>query len=342
MQQDNRPVRKNIATITADERKKFRDAVIQLGRKFFPGRRDEFVPGEGKPAEPDETPCASTPAGHVSYWFKQDEIHQATHVHSGPAFLPWHRELCNRFEDMLQEIDPTVALHYWDCTTDPRTFNGVNLFSTGPDGFMGSAQGRVGSPLEFIDNNGVEEGSRDITQNAADPPMLVQRFVVQGKPTDIPADDVIVHTGDDLPEEEQYLDMSGALEQDHHNNAHGYIRGNIGDRHKSFEDPFVFLLHSNVDRLWASWQLQKGWRLDPERVYGLVADTKAQPPDTVVGILTPLAPWCGINAGTPDNPLEGGVCKVRPWEPPENQQVVKNSKHPSIVVPRSTYDVYVK
>lgn len=28
----------------------------------------------------------------VSYWFKQDEIHQATHVHGGPAFLSWHME----------------------------------------------------------------------------------------------------------------------------------------------------------------------------------------------------------------------------------------------------------
>jgi hypothetical protein len=56
----------------------------------------------------------------VSFWDKQDQIHQATHVHGGPAFIPWHRELVNRYEALLRQIDPTVALHYWDWQTDPR------------------------------------------------------------------------------------------------------------------------------------------------------------------------------------------------------------------------------
>lgn len=39
-------------------------------RKAFPGNRNDPIPGG------------------VTYWFKQDEIHAATHVHQGPAFLP--------------------------------------------------------------------------------------------------------------------------------------------------------------------------------------------------------------------------------------------------------------
>src|SRR5262249_40340199 len=35
-------------------------------------------------------------------------------------FLPWHRELCNRFEALLRKVDPQLSLHYWDWTTDPR------------------------------------------------------------------------------------------------------------------------------------------------------------------------------------------------------------------------------
>ena len=34
-----------------------------------------------------------------------------------------------------------------------------------------------------------------------------------------------------------------------HNTSHGYIGGSISQQHFSFHDPFVFLLHSNVDRL---------------------------------------------------------------------------------------------
>ena len=56
-----------------------------------------------------------------------------------------------------------------------------------------------------------------------------------------------------------------AVLEDMHNIAHGYIGGTLGDPHRSFRDPFVFLLHSNVDRLFALWQLQPGHaeRLDP-------------------------------------------------------------------------------
>ncbi|MBV9177351.1 MAG: tyrosinase family protein, partial [Nitrososphaeraceae archaeon] len=39
-----------------------------------------------------------------------------------------------------------------------------------------------------------------------------------------------------------------------HGLAHSYIGGNLTDPHLSFRDPCVFLLHSNVDRLWAMWQ----------------------------------------------------------------------------------------
>jgi hypothetical protein len=99
-------VRKNARHITDDERVKLRDAFIDLNtqeRFRFPGSRND------KPF-----------AGGVSYWFKQDEIHQATHVHGGPAFLTWHRELCNRFERLLRMADKKVSLHYWDWNEDPK------------------------------------------------------------------------------------------------------------------------------------------------------------------------------------------------------------------------------
>jgi hypothetical protein len=82
----------------------------------------------------------------VSWWGKQDEIHQSTHVHGGPLFFPWHRELINRFEALLQEVDPDVILHYWDWQTDPRGAP-VDLFT--PE-FMGSASGNIGPPFTYL------------------------------------------------------------------------------------------------------------------------------------------------------------------------------------------------
>jgi hypothetical protein len=58
-------IRRNIASVDPTERALLRDALIQLSNWKYPGTRTDPVPGG------------------VTWWFKQDEIHQATHVHGG-------------------------------------------------------------------------------------------------------------------------------------------------------------------------------------------------------------------------------------------------------------------
>ena len=84
-------IRRNIAHVEPSERDLFRDALLELNRRF-PGSRTD------------------SPPGGVTYWFKQDEIHQATHVHGSPEFVPWHREIVNRFEELLREVNPQLSL----------------------------------------------------------------------------------------------------------------------------------------------------------------------------------------------------------------------------------------
>src|SRR5260370_41674726 len=110
-------IRRNIHSVSAEERGRFRDAIIPLQQQYYPGDRFHF------------------PAGGVTAWFKQDEIHQATHVHQQINFLPWHRELCNRFEGLLRGVDPGLSLHYWDWNYDPN-----DLFTSE---FMGNADGSL-------------------------------------------------------------------------------------------------------------------------------------------------------------------------------------------------------
>lgn len=115
-------IRRNIATVTKEARDRFRDAILALQQKLYPGAKTD------------------TPPGGVGFWFKQDEIHD---LHFWPAFLPWHRELVARLEADLRQIDPALSLHYWDWTPGPDQGAGrpggfVNLFT--PD-FMGNAIG---------------------------------------------------------------------------------------------------------------------------------------------------------------------------------------------------------
>jgi hypothetical protein len=290
-------IRRNVATLSQAEREQFREALLQLDKsKFYP---------DG-----------------VSFWDKQDAIHQSTHVHNGPAFLPWHRELCNRFEKLLQEVDPDVALHYWDWTTDPRNSpdgvgGTVNLFT---NTFMGSPSGRAGTPLDTFDNGGVFVGSRQDTGNPADAPQAIVREVGAGAPNLLTifgfrVDADMLTVGNALPQSKQYKAFREAVEN-MHNSIHGYIGGTIGNAHTAFEDPFVFLLHSNVDRLFAMWQTTLGqmWRLDPEQVYG---------DDDGAEIQEFMEPWAGLIP----------AIAIRPWAPPENEQESKNAKDPSVVMP---------
>ncbi len=290
-------IRRNIASVDPTERALLRGALTELNHRFFPGNRVDPVPGG------------------VSWWFKQDEIHQATHVHGGPEFLPWHREIINRLEEMLRQINPQLSLHYWDWTQDPRAIpnanlgGGVtgtlNLFTSNFMGYGGSSPAPIGEP--WLSAGYYVPGAnphRDVTGNPADPPRTVTRFVT-GSPASATQDQAIVAAGN-------YATMRSLLENVH-NLMHGFV--NMGGAHISFRDPFVFLLHSNVDRLFALWQTDPAHleRLDSNAVYG----SESGDP----GLNSNIRPWSGVPPTT------------RPWAPPENQQVAKTYKHPSVVRP---------
>lgn len=276
-------IRRNVAKISQAERDLLRDAFLTLDTtKLYP---------DG-----------------VTYWDKQEQVHVAAHfagadVHTGPAFLAWHRELCNRFETLLREVNPGLSLHYWDWTTDPRsTPDGIggalNLFTSQ---FMGSSSGDAGPPFQNFEST--EGGGHT----------HIWRNVAAGAPA-IQADHDIFTSGDTQPQDQQWPAMEAALHSAHDYAHSSYIRGTIGDAHFSFHDPFVFLLHSNVDRLWAMWQRSpdQWWRLDPNQTYG--TDGSA------TSINTAMEPWAG-GAG------------LRPWAPPDNQQVSKTSKDITVIIP---------
>lgn len=286
-----KPVRRNIAHVSDAERQKYINAVVQADQRFWSG-------------------------GVVSYWDFQDLSHQTTHVHRGPKFLLWHRELCNRYEALLQQIDPDVALHYWDWTTDPRSSPNGSGGTTdlSVNTFMGTMAGNVAGVLAPLHNGGVLAGSRDQTGLPQDPPRTLLRSMAPGPGTTTP-DSSILSSSDGLPQAQQWLSFRQSIEGVHGGVHVHFGPGNIGDPsgHQAFEDPMVFLLHANVDRLYAMWQCQPGqeWRLDVTQVYGVEAATTG-----IDGLSTnTLAPWDGSSGVHPFTPA-GGLIQVKPYLDP--------------------------
>jgi hypothetical protein len=297
-------VRRNIATVTQEERDRLQAAFLKLQQRLYPGNKNDPIPGG------------------VSYWFKQDEIHAGTHVHVCPAFLPWHRELVNRLEALLREIDPDLSLHYWDFTQDPRNAPDghggfVNLFTPA---FLGSDQGEMGDPWKSAGFYGGPGPYRDNTGNPADPPLLVSRQVGVNQGL-VSANDVQTALS-----ATNFVDFDNELEGagvNIHGQGHAYIGGTLANAHTSFRDPVAFLLHSNIDRIFAMWQRDPNHpeRLDPAQLYkgnnnNGYENTKGgdrttvdppqapNPCDNDVracefpwwGILSPLEPWAGPGA----------------------------------------------
>ncbi|WP_031114021.1 tyrosinase family protein, partial [Streptomyces sp. NRRL S-146] len=89
-------VRKNQSTLTADEKRRFVAALLELKRS---GRYDEFV------------------TTHNAFIVSDTDNGERT-GHRSPSFLPWHRRFLLEFERALQSVDASVSLPYWDWTVD--------------------------------------------------------------------------------------------------------------------------------------------------------------------------------------------------------------------------------
>jgi Common central domain of tyrosinase len=240
-------IRRDIRTISAAERKRFKNALLVVqGTHPF----DAFE-------EMGSTGCAG---------FGERDLTQATRMHHGAEFLPWHRALCNRFERMLRGVDPELSLHYWDWNEDPHELFTPTFMNAGADG-----------PFEGL-----------VYQHSW-----------------MPEDSAIVGA-------ESFEAMRTLLERKHDVAHFVYFGGTFVNAHISFHDPCAFLLHSNVDRLFAMWQAQPGhaWRLDPEQVFGREAPALRS---VLVG-------------------LSSSRRSLAPWMPAESPQP-RTCVHPSIVAP---------
>jgi tyrosinase len=229
-------VRKNENTLTSTEIDNFVNAVKTLKTTFNPGSDinvyDEFVK-------------------------EHSDAFGSGQAHGGPAFLAWHREFLLQFEQQLQTVDSTVTIPYWDFTVDNSPTS--SLWSKK---FLGGN----GDPTDnFIVKTGpFAQGQWTLV---FDGPDLRRDFgdLASSLPT---ADDVSGAFGashydvspfdSGSPIDQSFRNnLEGfnhpTAEAELHNRVHAWIGGSMAIEY-SPNDPVFWLLHANIDRLWAQWQ----------------------------------------------------------------------------------------
>lgn len=219
--------------------------------------------------------------------------------HGDSGFLPWHRAYLLDLERELQAIDPRVALPYWRFDQPgPSLFTKAYMGQTGPSG---SVQFNPGHALEHWVTDGQLGISRTPQFNVNNAPGVrteAQTFALSGAG----------HT----------FASFRSMEGNPHGSAHTSFTGSISSIPTAAKDPLFFMLHCNVDRLWAKWQ----WlfdRHDPAvpqsysqgaRVGHRLADTMWPWNGVVTPPRPPFAPG-GAFAGSGSTPLPGASPTVR-------------------------------
>jgi tyrosinase len=156
-------------------------------------------------------------------------------AHGNRGFLPWHRAYLLDLERELQRIDPSVGLPYWRFDQPAP-----NVFS---HEFMG-----VSDPLDnvqFAQGHALEFWATDNQLG------IVRRlnFSAQGVPSGVRSERDTLLLGADRV----YAEFA-QMEYSPHTSAHTSFEGYVKYLTTTVRDPLFFLLHANVDRLWAKWQ----------------------------------------------------------------------------------------
>jgi tyrosinase len=160
------------------------------------------------------------------------EVGGAFQVHRSPLFLPWHRALLLDFERRLQEIDPAVAVPYWRYDKPSTAI------------FTSDFLGETIPAKDFSPGTGLA--------NWSDPILGKINRVPVTSPSDGVLDEAVPGQFND-----QFVIFHSQLESQFHNGVHSRVGGWLA-LPSSPADPLFFLLHANVDRVWAHWQARNG------------------------------------------------------------------------------------
>ncbi len=190
-------------------------------------------------------------------------------AHRGPAFLPWHRQFLWSFETALREVDPGVAIPYWDWADHEGTAALLSPELMGPDGVQtGSTSPLVSGPFtadQFAVLRELHCWPVDLSRLwlgiASYGSVLNRRIEPRGTPAIDTSRLASAPDIERLMSTESYGGLDGNRgfreELESGERLHGFVHAWVGgsmSMMSSPNDPLFFMHHANIDRLWAEWQ----------------------------------------------------------------------------------------
>lgn len=159
-------------------------------------------------------------------------------AHGNVGFLPWHRAYLLDLERELQAIDPSVTLPYW--RFDQAAPNVFTRDFMGVSNSLGRVEFAPGHPFTTWRT----DGALGITRSP--------QFPTGSAPPGLRTEAQTIALGGAAPNA-AYADFD-VMEGNPHGSAHVRFGGFISSIPTAARDPLFFMLHANVDRLWAKWQ----------------------------------------------------------------------------------------
>ncbi|MBE9178522.1 tyrosinase family protein [Oculatella sp. LEGE 06141] len=278
-------VRKRVVDLTASEKAAFVNAVNTLHKTIPEGSNlsiyEQFVLQH----------VLTMGFGHGLETSGPQKVNPA---HGRAAFLPWHRQFLREFERTLQTIDPVVTVPYWDWT-DPKALDvilqdnflgsngqgvvievpGLGTFEGGPVVTGALADWTLNEALHFEMYTGKPLGDR-LIRFVAVPPF--NQYPLPKADTEklfsidhYEAFNALLEGAEKLNDRGRFVEdwslhayihtLIGGAEVDTAHSKNGVPKelralGTMDSIPCSPYDPIFWLLHANVDRLWAEWQDQ--------------------------------------------------------------------------------------
>ena len=192
-------------------------------------------PASGTGREP-----VGTYFGTANPWtYHQTVLDHSTYsgiAHGGPEFLPWHRQYLWELEQKLQVFHKCVTLPYWDWTMDPSA-DAAHVM----DNYFG------GDADTDAESNACSFKPGNPTQGWTLPGPL---FTRSGSSTSaLPS---VANVANILSQTS--FSSFASMNEGTHGSPHVRVGGLMGSISWSPSDPFFWMHHAMVDKIWWDWQ----------------------------------------------------------------------------------------